>query len=296
MHFRFSITLLLFGCLSCSTASLAEPGARAPMRGGQRTVAQDPEAIMAAVRRGAPVLRGGATPARVAFGVGVGAGSVRANLGSSRLDDRTEAGLLRLQLETSPAVAHGAGLHVGILHSRDDLFAGVRFNDGLAPAAADSAMQGMSLFPHGRWLLHDDGDLAVHLRGGVHAEWLRLAHDPASVQREWWSAGPRLVIEPVWRAMQDRDRAVECFGRIGGELAWAGFEERFRGGEDDDQTWRWAATAGVGLRYRHGGLQSELGYEFGHAAFAGTDTALLGRDQEASFTQHWLLWSLTLRF
>lgn len=258
--------------------------------------AQDPDEIMAAVRRGAPVIRGGAAPALVQATVGVGLGSVRAELGGTRLGDRTRAGQLRLQLESSPEVAHGAGLHVGLLQSRDDLFAGVLFNDGLEPARADATLQGLSLFPHGRWQLHDDGDVALHLRGGLHAELLRLAHDNTPVRREWWSIGPRVVLEPVWRAMQDRDRAVECYGRVGGELAIAGFQERFRGGEDDDRTWRWAASVGLGLRYRHGGLQGELGYEYGHTAFGATDTALLGADREARFTQHWLVCSLTLRF
>jgi len=157
-------------------------------------------------------------------------------------------------------------------------------------------MRGLSLFPHGRWQLHDDGEFALGLRGGLHAELLRLAHDPAPVRREWWSAGPRLVIEPVWRAMQDRVRSVEVSGRLGGELAWASFEKRFCGGQDDDRTWRWAVNAGVGLRYRVGTLQGELGYESGHTAFGRTDTDLLGPDRDASFTQHWLLWGMTLRF
>lgn len=221
-----------------------------------------------------------------------GIGHVSFDAAGSQLDDTADAHFLRVSLESDK----GTGVGLEVWGSDDDLFAGTRINDGVVPVAADARLQGMSLEPY---LVFDgirQGAFTMPVRIGVYGEWQRLAHENATVRREWISFGPRLELEPALRLVGDDTARLELFGRAAGELGPAWFAEQFRGGSDHDVTARWAIELDAGLRGRVGRMNAELGYGLHHAGFGATDTELLGDRSRTDVELQMLFLGVGLRF
>jgi hypothetical protein len=229
-------------------------------------------------------------PLVVRGAVGVGEVAVRSQ--GTMLDDRTSAAFARFAVESGT----GAALQLDAWSSSDDLFAGVRINDGVMPADADATLRGVDVFPHVRTDLVDGSRFALPLRVGLFADWQRLDHEAAAVERRWLSLGPRLVLEPSLRLLGDDGDRLELFGRVGGDLGPAWFEECYRGGDDRDVTTRWTGEVGAGLRAHVGGMQAELGYGLQHTWFGSTDTDLLGSPSHTEVQRQQAYFGLGVRF
>lgn len=205
--------------------------------------------------------------------VQVGAGNVAARVDGTQLDDRADAWFTRASVD----VATGSGIVAELWSSDGDLFAGRRINDGVEPKAADARLGGVSLFPH----LHLEpvsGVFRMPVRLGAFVDWQRLDHDPARVERDFLSIGPRVLLEPTLRLL-DGDVQFELFTRLGGDVGAAWFEESFRGGEARDATVRFGGELTGGLRLGVGALRGELGYSVQHAHYGDVDGDLLGADR-----------------
>lgn len=201
----------------------------------------------------------------------VGFGTVAARVDHTALSDRADARFLRLGLEAQS----GAGLQVDLWNSEAELFAGRRINDGDAPADADASLSGVDAFPHLRWSALQ-GALRLPVRVGVFADSQRLSHERAGVEREWLGVGPRVIFEPTWRLLGDRDSALELVGSLGGDVGGSWFSEHFHGGDDRDFTVRWTGEAGLWLRALSGHWHGDLGYRLRHTTLGSVDTELYG--------------------
>ncbi|MCU0865446.1 MAG: hypothetical protein MUC36_16805 [Planctomycetes bacterium] len=201
----------------------------------------------------------------------VGVGNVAARVRGTRLDDRADARFVGVAVDAG----NGAAVQADLWSSDQELFAGRRINDGVAPADADAGLSGIDVFPHVR-LDPFEGAFTMPVRLGAFADWQVLDHDTAGVEREWLSIGPRIVLEPCLRLLGDDDDSLSLFVRLGGDVGAAWFEERFRNGDDRDHTLRLGGELGGGLRGKFGSLQLEAGYRVQHARLDGTDTSLLG--------------------
>jgi hypothetical protein len=204
-------------------------------------------------------------------GMTLGVGNVGARVDGTQLDDRATAHLVRLAAESSA----GPAVRLDVFASDDDLFAGRRINDGLAPAAAATRLVGLDCFPHWRTTVHKDV-LQVPIRIGPFLDWQRLDHEVARVERDWVAFGPRLVLEPTWRLVERGGLALDVFATLGGDVGVVFFEETFRGGEGSDRTLRLGGELAAGLRVGSGAVQGEIGYRLQHAWIGPTDTELLG--------------------
>jgi hypothetical protein len=209
----------------------------------------------------------------------VGVGNVAARVRGTRLDDRADARFLGVSVDAG----NGAAVHADLWSSDKELFAGRRINDGVEPADADAALSGIDLFPHVR-LDPFAGAFTMPVRLGAFADWQRLDHASAGVEREWLSFGPRVVLEPTLRLLGDEADSLSLFLRLGGDVGASWFAESFRNGDDRDGTLRLGGELGGGLRGKFGSLQLEAGYRVQHARIDGTDTSLLG-DRDGSELQ-----------
>lgn len=203
--------------------------------------------------------------------VAVGAGDIGYHVKGTQLDDHTDAHFARAAID----VGTGASLIAEAWTTNSELFQGNRINDGVNPAPADARLRGVRLFPNVRIGTVGDG-FSMPIRAGVFADWQRIDHQPAGVQREWLSMGPRLALEPSLRLLGDQDSNLELFGRVGGEVGIAWFAEEFDGGDDRDVTARWSGDAGGGLRAKFGAARLECGYELHYTQFGPVETDLYG--------------------
>src|SRR5436190_16601737 len=201
--------------------------------------------------------------------VAIGGGTIGVRVHGSVLDDRVDATFVHTAVETSG----GAGLFVDAWSSDGDLFAGLRINDGVDPAPADTTASGVDVFPH-LFLSPIVDDFRLPMRAGVFVDWQQLDHDEARVQREFLSIGPRVMFEPAWHLLGDDHDVLDLVLRAGGDAGVAWFSEEFRGGDDRDTTARLGGEAGASLRARLGALQAELGYRLQHTAYGEIDTDL----------------------
>lgn len=222
----------------------------------------------------------------------VGAGNVAVRSNGTQLDDRADAGFLRVGLESGI----GAGLHAELWSSDSDLFEGRRINDGVTPAAADASLFGIQLYPHLRLPDVEYGAFSMPVRLGLYGDWQRLDHQDAHVEREWLSLGPRLLLEPTLRLLGDDTSRLELVGRAAGDIGPAWFAEEFRGGDDRDVTTRWSVECGLGLRGHMGRMQAEIGYDLHHTVLGGTDTDLLGDRSSTELQRQQFFFGLGLRF
>lgn len=201
----------------------------------------------------------------------LGVGTVGVRIAGSPLDDRADATFLHLRLDSS----QGVGLHLLATSSDTDLFEGKRINDGMQPARADAGLSGLDAFPHARWSVRD-GAFRMPIRAGLFADWQQLDHDPAGVQRDWQSVGPRVVLEPTLALLRESGTSLDLVGHLGGDVGAAWFHESFHGGDDRDATCRWSGEVGLGLRALFGGMNAELGYRLQHTTFGAIDSDLFG--------------------
>ncbi len=213
--------------------------------------------------------RGPRDPVEVTLAVG--SGDIRYHVGNTVLDDRTAAQFARASVD----IGTGAALTVEAWSSDARLFEGNRINDGVNPAAADARLRGVRLFPNVR-LGKVDGGFSMPVRAGVFADWQRLDHETADVQREWLALGPRLEFDPTLRLLGDEDSNLELFGRLGGEVGVAWFSEEYQNGDDRAVAPRWSGDVGGGLRGKLGAARLECGYEMHYAQFGAVDTDLYG--------------------
>jgi hypothetical protein len=248
--------------------------------------AQEPDAAVRAVIEGAPGARRqdpGHIDQREPQGrtfhtplaslhAAYGVAEVAVDVAGTRLDDRAIADVVSLGYENSA----GVGLFGSFASSDRDLFDGVRINDGIAPADATASLVGVDLFAHAHW--HPQlGPVRLPVRLGLAMDQQSVRHDPAGVERRWLAVGPKLVLEPTVRLSGGNDRALDLFGRLGGDVGMTWFREDFHGGSDRDTLLRWAGEAGLGLRALFGRCHVDLGYELRHATFGASDTDLFGR-------------------
>ena len=220
--------------------------------------------------------------------VAVGFGQIAMQAAGSTLDDHAAARFLGAGVESR----NGAGLDVDAVSSDDDLFAGVRINDGQAPAAADASLLGIDAFPH--WRFDSTlGGVRMPIRVGAFVDWNRLEHERAGVTREWLAIGPRLRFEPTWRLLGGNERGLDLVGRLGGDVGPAWFREQFHHGDDRDATWRWSGEAGVLLRWRLPGFGAEFGYRFQSSTFGDIDADLYGSRGETDLRSQQLFLGIT---
>jgi len=263
-----------------------EPGA-VPRHAARHIDQQEP------LRHGARRFHGSVTP--VAVSVAAGVGTVEVKAPGTTLNDRAQATFVRLGIDSSVTSPRGAGLHVQIFGSDDDLFSGRMFSDGLAPARADAEVRGVDVFPHLRYDLVAGDSFAMPMRIGLFADLIDVEH-AAHVERTWTSVGPRVVFEPAWHLLGDAERGLDLFGRFGGEFGATWLREQFRGGDDLDETTRWAAQVGAGLRANLGRLQVDLGYQLDQIWFGSTSTELYGRRSGTDVLRQGLLLGGTIVF
>ncbi len=246
---------------------------RKPATALQATIAQTPGAAPqdpVHIDQREPQARAFRAPL-LALHAAFGYGQVAADVAGTSLDDRTDAHVVMLGVDAGT----GAGLHADFITSEPQLFAGVRINDGDAPAAAEASITGGSVFPHLRW--HGAlGGLRLPVRAGLGVDWQNLRHERAGVAREWLAVGPKLVVEPTLRLFGNSANALDLVGHLGGDVGAAWFREEFHGGDDRDSTLRWAGEAGLGLRALSGNWQLDLGYRLQHATFGAIDSDLYG--------------------
>jgi len=204
--------------------------------------------------------------------VDVGAGNVMARANGTRLNDRTDAVFARARIDTGT----GAALHAEYWASDQDLFRGSMINDGIVPRMADAELSGVDLFPHVRF----DCALGEHwrmpVRVGAFVDWQQLDHQPARVEREWFSAGPRVVLEPTWHLLDGQDGSLQLFGRVGGDVGPAWFTEEYVNGDDRDVAARWSGEVGGGVRGVFGSWHAEIGYRLQHVTVGSTQGSLFG--------------------
>lgn len=217
--------------------------------------------------------------------VQVGAGNVAARVAGTQLDDRADAWFTRASVD----VATGSSIVAEVWSSDGDLFAGRRINDGVEPKPADASFAGVSLFPH----LHFEttsGMFRMPVRIGAFADWQRLDHQRARVERDFLAIGPRIVLEPTLRLVDADGARLDLFTRLGGDFGAAWFEESFRGGEASDSTVRWGGELTGGLRLDLGALRGEVGYSVQHAVYGDIDGDLLGARHRTDLQrQQWFL-------
>lgn len=219
----------------------------------------------------------------------VGYGNVAARVDGTLLNDRADARFLQVGVEASS----GAGLHLNLHDSDDDLFAGTRISDGTMPAPANAGLRGADAFPHLCWQALD-GQLRLPVRLGVFTDWRELRHETANVERTWLGVGPRVLLEPTLRLLGDRQGALDLVGHLGGDIGGTWFAERFAGGDDRDFTMRWTGEVGLGLRGQIDSWQVDVGYRLQHTTLGPIDTDLLGDRHRAEFQQQQLFLGLAL--
>jgi hypothetical protein len=222
----------------------------------------------------------------------IGTGNVGVRVKGTQLDDRAPAQFLRLAVDSDKAT----GLQIETWSSDTELYVGRRINDGVDPAAADASLRGLQLFPHLRLDEVRHGIFSMPVRVGMFGDWQRLAHESASVEREWVSIGPRLLLEPTVRLVGDDSAWLELVGRLAGEVGPAWFTEEFRGGDDHDVTSRWSTEFGLGLRGHVGRMQAELGYDLHHTTMGSVDSELLGDRSKTELQRQQLYFGLGLKF
>lgn len=203
--------------------------------------------------------------------VDVGVGTASADVSGSRLDDRADAAMARVRVDSGP----GGALHAEMWSSDENAFAGTFVNDGVTPAVANAELSGFDVFPHIRF---DEqlGDVRVPVRLGMFGDWQQIDHQRARVERDFISFGPRVVAEPTWRLLDDDDRRIELYGRAGVDVGAAWFAEEFRNGSSHDTTIRWGGELGAGVRGTFGRLHAELGYRLNSTWFGGLEGDLYG--------------------
>ncbi|MFK7740259.1 MAG: hypothetical protein AB8H80_08040 [Planctomycetota bacterium] len=200
-----------------------------------------------------------------------GFGNIMFRADDTPFDDRTEALFARLRLDS----AKGAGLHAEWWGSNDDLFRSRLMNDGIDPQRANAQLGGFDVFPHLRFDSHS-GAWSLPIRLGLYTGWQQLDHETSRVDRQWLSAGPRIVIEPTLTLLSGDDASLQLFTRFGGDAGAVMFTEEFRNGSDRDFLPRLSGELGGGLRGEFGSLHAELGYRLNHTVMGQTDTDLFG--------------------
>lgn len=274
---------------------------------------RDAAAALAALRAGAPAqephldqrepgaldtgprrYQGSVRPVAVALDGGFGSMHVR--LPGTALDDRVAAATVRLRLDTAAASDRGAGLHVRMTRSDDDLFAGRFVSDGVSPAPAAATVQGTEFFPHVRFDSLLGNDSAATLRAGLFVDWVEVQHGQAGVDRSWLSFGPRLQAEPTRVLWGGLDGHLDAFARLSVDAGVAWFQEELRGSTADDATWRGSAGVEAGLRYVSGNLHAELGYEVQQRWYGSVDAELPGGDGTTRFGQQQFFVGFGARF
>ena len=207
----------------------------------------------------------------LAASAGVGLANVAVRIPGLGIDDRADARTLRLAVETATVA-----LHLDATDSETELFPEQRISDGSMPAPADAALLALDAFPHVRFDTVDAPRVRLPLRLGVFADWRHLDHELAAVDRQWVSLGPRVVVEPTWRAVRGERFAVDVIASLGGEVGVASFREKWPTGDDRDTVARWGGEAGLSLRALFDRAHVELGYRVHHAVFGPTDGDLFG--------------------
>ena len=200
-----------------------------------------------------------------------GVGEVMARAEGTRLNDRADAKLARLRLDSGT----GAALHAEWWSSDGELFADKFINDGIDAKPARAELGGADLFPH---LSFDQsvGGWMIPMRLGLFADWQQLDHQEALVEREWLSFGPRLVIEPSWQFLQSQHLNLSLVSRLGVDAGAAWFTEEFRNGDDRDFLPRLGGELSAGLRASSGSWHLELGYRLRHARYGAMESELFG--------------------
>jgi hypothetical protein len=225
-------------------------------------------------------LREAAAPP-MAASLRLGFGVVDARV-ADRLDDRTEAAFVGLDLEAAVASDAGVGISVEWWGSDSDLFAGKRTNDGIDPVAADASHSAVDACVY----YHRDaltGDLRLPWRVGLFTDLQSLDQELAPVERDWLSTGVRIIAEPTWRVCGDDQQALELVGRFGGDVGATWFREHYRNGGDRDTTWRWSGEVGLAARAVLGNIELEIGYRLTHVGFGEIDTDLFGEHDRCGF-------------
>lgn len=202
----------------------------------------------------------------------LGAGNVDVRVPGTPLDDRASAAFVKLAGDAT----NGAALHIEAWSSDTELFSGITINDGIAPAPGIARLQGIQGFPHVRLDTLRDASFHMPLRVGLFVDWQQIDHDRARVEREWLSLGPKLLVEPTWRVIEQDLWSLDLYARAGGEIGNAWFNEEYRTGDDRDSTLRWAGELGVGVRAEFGTWDVELGYQIHQTTFGEIDSALYG--------------------
>ena len=202
----------------------------------------------------------------------IGVGNVDVRVPGTPLDDRAEAWFVKL----SGDATNGAALHIETWSSDPELFSGITINDGIAPAQGVARLRGAQFFPHVRLDTLRDAVFHLPLRLGLFVDWQQIDHDRARVEREWLSLGPKVLVEPTWRVVEQDFWSLDLYGRVGGEIGNASFSEEYRGGDDRDSTIRFAGELGIGVRAESGRWHAELGYQIHEARFGEIDSDLYG--------------------
>lgn len=226
-------------------------------------------------------------PADLRIGIVGGIGAVAFAAAGSRLDDRASAASLGLRLDVDPDAAEGSGLWLTAAGTDGSLFEGALISDGIEPQRAAARWRDYGLYPHSRWHTRFGDRLGCDWRLGVDFDFAEVDHRFAAVERRWWSLGPRFVAEPRFRLAGSADHRLDLAGTFGATVAATRFDESTMLGTESDVTGRWAASAGLGLRYRVGPLTAELGYEWRPSGYLATDTEVFG-DRSVRFSQQWL--------
>lgn len=201
-----------------------------------------------------------------------GVGNVMARADGSRLGDRTNSAFARARLDTGT----GAALHAEWWGSDLELFAGKFISDGVTPRRADAELGGADVFPHIRFDNQASESWSIPVRVGLFGDWQQLDHQPARVEREWLSFGPRVLLEPTWTMFDGEHGNLQLFTRLGGDVGPAWFTEEYPTGDDRDVVPRWSGEIGGGLRGTYGAWHAELGYRLNHTTLGKTDGRLYG--------------------
>lgn len=203
-----------------------------------------------------------------------GRGSFAAHSSGTQLDDRTSAQFFGFHAEPYEPRGVGPGVSLQAFASDNDLFHGETIYNGAGQQPADAIAYGIDMFPHWRWRPQLDGRFQLPMRLGAYVDWLRIDHRAADVNRNWFSVGPRVEVQPeywLWRRGED---GAAVFGRLGGDLGFAHLQENWVTGSDSQPTSRWSGEVGGGVRLQWRGMFGELSYRFQRIGLGDAGTAL----------------------
>jgi len=220
-----------------------------------------------------------------------GVGDVMFRADGTRLDGRADADFARLRIDSGT----GAALHVDWSSSEGQLFDDIFINDGVDAKSAQAQLGGVDVFPHLRFD-HEVGDWRIPLRVGLFADWQKLDHQQALVEREWLSFGPRLMLEPTWDLLAGQDLSLSLVTRLGGNAGAAWFCEEFRNGDDRDVLARVGGEVGAGLRAQSGDWSLEVGYRLRHTLYGETQSDLFGDVSDTEMQQRQVFISFGVNF